>query len=120
WSWPSCSRPLRRLPLCGAAWGSVLFPPLLLLRAAGCGKFTLAGDRLDPRNVLAQTAHLLQTFCLTHAHLELQLEKLVLEIALLALQLLIGQVPYFFCLHKFALSFRLSAFSGPSLLMADS
>src|SRR6185312_3602495 len=72
---------------------------------ADSGECTLAGDGLDPRNVLAQATHLLQTFGLAHVQLELQLKELVLEIALLVPQLVIGQVPYFFCFHNRFLNF---------------
>jgi hypothetical protein len=39
-------------------------------------------DGLDPRNVLAQAANLLQALGLAHVQLKLQLEQLVREIAL--------------------------------------
>ncbi len=44
------------------------------------------GDSLHPRDVLAQAADLLQALRLSHAHLELQPEELVVELALLVLR----------------------------------
>ncbi len=43
-------------------------------------------DRLDPRNVFAQPANLLQAFRLAHVQLKLQLEELVRQLALLVSQ----------------------------------
>jgi hypothetical protein len=71
---------------------------LLRFRLRGCG--ALANDRLDARNVLAEPADLLQTFRLSHVHLELQLEELVGEIPLLMQELGIGLIANLFGFHK--------------------
>src|SRR5450432_2757038 len=108
-SFSSCGwKPLRQPLPCAA-----LRPPgpavglsraLLLLRFAGCN-FTFAGDRLHARDVLAQAAHLLQTFGLSHVELELQLEELTAQVTLLMLQFFVGQVANFFRFHNSVLSF---------------
>src|SRR5260370_15953168 len=70
------------------------FPALAFLR---CGRaHPLADDRLDARDVLAQPAHFLKALRLSHVQLELQLEQLVGEVALLVLQLCVSQVLDFF------------------------
>jgi len=60
------------------------------------GKFTLTADSLHPCNVAAHAAKLLQALGLAHVELELQLEELIVEIALLMAKLIVGQVAYFF------------------------
>src|SRR5438034_897965 len=63
-------------------------------------QFPLARDGLDPCDVLAQAANLLQAFGLPHVELKLQLEQLVAQLVLLMAQLLGRQVAYFFGFHS--------------------
>src|SRR5450755_4352895 len=91
---------LRRPAACGSSAECVLDSAILLfLRSARGGQFALASDGLHPRYVPAQAANLLQALGLSHVELELQLEKLVAELALLRNQFVGGQIPYFFRFH---------------------
>jgi hypothetical protein len=94
-----------------------LFPPLLLLPCRGA----LVGNRLDPGNVLAQAAQLLQTLSLSHVELKLQLKKLIAHFLFLVTKLFVSQISNFFCFHIKLSAFgpQLSAFK-PFLLTADS
>ena len=67
---------------------------------AGGSQLALASDGLDPRNVPAQAANLLQALGLSHVELELQLEQLIAEFVLLLTKLFGRQVPYFFGFHN--------------------
>src|SRR5260221_5809813 len=71
----------------------------LLLHARGRAR-ALSGDRLHSRNVLAQSANLLQALGLPHVQLKLQLEELVGQFAFLMLQLFFGKISNLVCLHK--------------------
>src|ERR1700743_3039350 len=74
-----------------------------------------AHHRVDARHVLAQPANLVQALRLSHLQLELQTEKLVIELLLLVLQFGVGQVSKFFDIHVFLSSLLfvwLSAFSS--------
>src|SRR5450631_3010664 len=77
---------------------AIIVSPLLLL-ARGRAR-TLSGDRLHPRNVLAQSANLLQALGLPHVQLKLQLEELVGQFAFLMLQLFFGKISNLLCLHR--------------------
>src|ERR1700736_4150992 len=94
---------LRRPACCGSVASSaecVLVSAILLfLRSASGGQFALASDGLHPGNVPAQAANLLQALGLSHVELELQLKKLVAQLALLRDQLVSSQIPYFFRFH---------------------
>src|SRR5208282_984077 len=108
WSCACGRTPLCQSLLCAGpqAWRSAgqCFQPLFLLRFAGSGKFALAGNRLHPRNVLAQATDLLQALRLPHVQLEFQLEQLVVQIALLVPKLVICQIANFIRFHKSVLS----------------
>src|SRR5450432_1208567 len=93
---------------------AIIVSPLLLL---ACGRArTLSGDRLHPRNVLAQSANLLQALGLPHVQLKLQLEELVGQFAFLMLQLFFGKISNLLCLHR--ISFFGTAAGVRSLLIA--
>src|ERR1700722_8634508 len=77
---------------------AIIVSPLLLL-ARGRAR-TLSGDRLHPRNVLAQPANLFQALGLPHVQLKFQLEQLVGQFAFLMLQLFFGKISNLVCLHK--------------------
>ena len=62
-------------------------------------EFTLASDRLDARQVLAQLAHLFDAARLSHFELELQPEELISSIALLVHQLVGTQISNFLDVH---------------------
>src|SRR5260370_137093 len=110
WSSASWSKPLRPPASCGATpscrsrlrlWMSL--PLLRLLAGAGSGR-TLARDGFHPRNIFLKATDLLQTLRLSHVELELQAEELVVELALLMLELVVGQVANFFRFHDQFLS----------------
>src|SRR3954469_22594388 len=88
------SKSLRRLIPC--AFRQLLFPPSLLLPCRGA----LVGNRLDPGNVLAQPAQLLQALGLSHVELKLQLEQLIAHFLFLVTKLFVSQISNFFCFHK--------------------
>src|SRR4051812_47299626 len=92
---------------------------LLFLRSARGGQFALAGDRLDSRNVPAQAANFFQAFSLSHVELELKLEELVAEIALLRDQFVSRQISYFVRFH-IGSAFVSSAFKVPNALSSES
>src|SRR5579871_3060859 len=98
----------RELVLLGWA---VLSGMLLVLRLCLRRQFLLAQNRLHPGNVLAQGANLFQAFCLAHLQLEAQAEELVSQLPLLMLQLHVGQVANYLCLHKSVPGCQLSVFS---------
>src|SRR5271167_266267 len=79
-------------------WVAVVSAMLFLLRSSLL-QLALAGHGLDPRDVPAQAANLLQALRLSHAHLELQAKELVAELTLLVLELGFGQVAYLFRVH---------------------
>jgi hypothetical protein len=56
-------------------------------------------DGLDPGHVLAQSAHLVQALGLSHFHLELQAEELIIQFPLLVQQLGVSQVSKFLYVH---------------------
>src|SRR5207244_12343267 len=78
-------------------------------RFLSCSQFLLAHDGLNAGHVFAQTANLLQALCLPHLELELQPEELVIQLALLVLQLGIGHVSNLFSIHCFLLLSDLSS-----------
>ncbi len=88
-----------RLPAAAGCVCCVLAPALLRLRFAG-GQFALAGNRFHPRDILAQASNLFQALGLAHVELKLQLKELIVKIALLVAEFLIGQVADFFRFHK--------------------
>src|ERR1035438_579294 len=77
--------PIRTL-WCGCFCWPVVSAMLFLLRLA-CPEFLLAQNGLHTRDIPAQPANLFQALCLSHVHLELQLEKLVSQVPLLMLEL---------------------------------
>src|ERR1700690_30624 len=85
-------------PLAGSA--VCLSLPLLTLRFAAAGEFTLPGDGLHARDIPAHTAKLLQALRLSQSELELQLEELIVEIALLVEKFFGGQVADFLGFHR--------------------
>ena len=64
------------------------------------GNLLLPHHGQHPRNIFLQLADLLQALGLPHLELELHLEELVRELALLVAQLDIGQVAYFVYIHR--------------------
>src|SRR6266446_4366322 len=112
-SFASCSRPPSRSALCGRC----VFPfgpsflPLLFLRLAGA-QFLFAQNGFHARDVPAQPADLLQAPCLSHIHLELQLEQLIGQIPLLVLELHIRQITNLVSFHKSGLRCQVSGKAG--------